>query len=81
MLSFAHQNPTDHRAMVDDAAARHCARTLNIATLGTGRMLVLTKRQGLISSISPVLQALQDAGLRLSNNLITLLKQQAKETS
>jgi predicted nucleic acid-binding protein len=33
VLSFALQNPT-YRAMVDDAAARRCARTLNIAALG-----------------------------------------------
>lgn len=78
VLSFALQNPT-YRAMVDDAAARRCARTLNIATLGTGGMLVLAKRRGLISSISPALQALQDAGLWLSNDLIALLKQQAEE--
>jgi predicted nucleic acid-binding protein len=79
VLSFALKNPT-YRAMVDDAAARRCARTLNIATLGTGGMLVLAKRRGLIPSISPALQALQDSGLWLSNDLITLLKQQAEET-
>ena len=47
MLTVALNRP-DFRAMVDDQAARRCARTLGIRTLGTGGMLVLAKRRGLI---------------------------------
>jgi predicted nucleic acid-binding protein len=66
-------------AMVDDAAARRCARTLGISTLGTGGALVLAKRRRLIPSISPAIQALRDSGLWLSEEVVNLLKQQAGE--
>jgi len=78
VLSFALDNP-DYRAMLDDAAARRCARTLKIATLGTGGAIVLAKQRGLVPSVSDRLQLLQDAGLWLSNEVVNLLKQQAGE--
>lgn len=78
VLSFALQNP-DYRAMIDDAAARRCARTLKIQTLGTGGAIVLAKQRGLIKSVGDRLQALQDSGLWLSDQVINLLKQQAGE--
>jgi predicted nucleic acid-binding protein len=70
---------TDGAAIVDDRAARRCAQTLNISTIGTGGLLVLAKRRGIISSISPGIQALQNAGLWLSETVVNLLKQQAGE--
>ncbi|MEM6453336.1 MAG: DUF3368 domain-containing protein [Cyanobacteria bacterium P01_D01_bin.105] len=78
VLSFALANP-GHRAMVDDSAARRCARSLRISTLGTGGALVLAKRRKLIPSIVKPLQTVQDAGLWLSTDVVSLLKQQAGE--
>jgi len=78
VLSFALENPT-YRAVIDDRAARRCARSLSIATLGTGGVIVLAKRRGLIASVTESLKKLQDAGLWLSNDLIDLLKQQVGE--
>lgn len=78
VLSFALDNP-GYRAMIDDAAARRCARILGITTLGTGGALVLAKRRGLIESVGDRLQQLQEAGLWLSEDVINLLKQQAGE--
>jgi predicted nucleic acid-binding protein len=78
VLTFALAHP-GYRAMVDDAAARRCARTLGIPILGTGGALVLAKRRGLISSVSESLTALRNAGLWLSDELVNLLKQQAGE--
>ena len=78
VLSFALENPS-HRAMIDDAAARRCARTLGIATLGTGGAIVLAKRRGLIESASDRLQRLRDEGLWLSEEVVSLLKQQAEK--
>lgn len=80
VLSFALKHPNYH-AMVDDTAARRCARTLGIATLGTGGAIVLAKRRGLIESVSDRLQRLKTAGLWLSDEVINLLKQQAGESS
>jgi predicted nucleic acid-binding protein len=58
VLSYALENP-DCRAVVDDAEARRCARTLGIRTLGTGGVLVLAKQRGLASgkTIDEVLAA------------------------
>jgi predicted nucleic acid-binding protein len=78
VLSYALLHP-DHTAMIDDAAARRCAISLNISTLGTGGMIVLAKRRGLIPSVLNPIQALRDAGLWLSDDLVNLLKRQAGE--
>ncbi|MGI2907003.1 DUF3368 domain-containing protein [Tolypothrix sp. VBCCA 56010] len=66
-------------AIVDDRAARRCGQTFGITTIGTGGLLILAKRRGLIPSISPGIQALRDAGLWLSDTVVNLLKQQAGE--
>lgn len=78
VLSFA-LNHSNFAAMIDDRAARRCSQTLGITTIGTGRLIILAKQRGLISSVSPRIQALQDAGLWLSESLVNLLKQQAGE--
>ena len=78
MLTFALMNE-NYRAIIDDAEARRCARTLGISTLGTGGLLVLAKRRGLISSLSETLDAMKNAGLWLSENLIEILKRQVDE--
>ncbi len=65
--------------MVDDAAARRCAISLDIPTLGTGVAVVLAKRQGLITSVSEPIEALSNAGLWMSASVVDLLKQQAGE--
>lgn len=79
VLSFALARP-EYVAMIDDRAARSCARTLGIQTLGTGGALVLAKRRSLIPSVSVELQKLRGAGLWLSEELVTLLKEQAGES-
>lgn len=70
---------SDYRAVIDDAAARRCARTLQVQILGTGGVLVLAKRRGLIPSVESSLQELRDAGLWLSDEIVSLLIQQAGE--
>jgi predicted nucleic acid-binding protein len=70
---------SDCAAIVDDRAARRCAQALGITTIGTGGILILAKRRGLISSVSPRIEALRDAGLWMSDTLVNLLKQQAGE--
>jgi predicted nucleic acid-binding protein len=42
--------------MIDDAAARRCAISLNVPTLGTAGLVVLAKRRGLIASIDELNQ-------------------------
>lgn len=66
-------------AIVDDRAARRCGQVLGISTIGTGGLLIRAKRRGLIDSVSQGIEALSDAGLWISDNLVSLLKQQAGE--
>lgn len=70
----------NHTALIDDRAARKCAETLNIKTLGTGGILVLAKRRGLIDSVSEALENLRSVGLYISDEIIELLKKQAGES-
>jgi|SRR6266508_7029079 len=70
---------TGYRAMIDDSAARDCAKVIGIPFIGTGGFLVLAKRRGLIGSASAALRAVMDAGLWLSDGVVDLLKKQAGE--
>lgn len=78
VLSLALET-SDCAAVIDDRVARRCGQSLGITTIGTGGLLVLAKRRGIILSVSPGIQALRDAGLWLSDTLVNLLKQQAGE--
>lgn len=78
VLTWALTN-LNYAAIIDDRAARRCAKSFNILTIGTGRLLILAKQRGLIDSVSERIQLLRDAGLYLSDNLINLLKQQVGE--
>lgn len=78
VLSLALKTP-DCAVVIDDRAARRCAQSFGILTIGTGRLLILSKQRGLIDSVSERLQSLRDAGLYLSDNLVNLLKQQVGE--
>lgn len=78
VLSFALINKT-HTALIDDRAARRCAETLNIKTLGTGGILVLAKKRGLIQNVSLELMKLTGAGLWLSDDIVRVILKQADE--
>jgi predicted nucleic acid-binding protein len=80
VLTFAAANQ-DYRAIVDDKAARSCARSVGINILGTGGLLILAKRRGLIESVATELQRLVQAGLWISAEMIDLLRKQAGESS
>ena len=71
VLSFAMKG-SGYRAIVDDLVARRCAQAFGIRTLGTGGLLVLAKRRGLIDSVRDRVQWLRDAGLYLSDSVVQL---------
>ena len=47
--------------------------------LGTGGLLVLAKRRGLLASVSEGIERLRQSGLRLSDDIAQILKTQAGE--
>ncbi|MGK7891518.1 MAG: DUF3368 domain-containing protein [Leptolyngbyaceae cyanobacterium] len=78
VISHSIANP-DYCIVIDDRAARRCAKSFGISTLGTGRLLVLAKQRGLITTVSDRLERIVQAGLWLSPQVISLLKEQAGE--
>lgn len=79
VLAWALNNQKQYHAVIDDRAARNCAKTLDIPTLGTGGILVLAKKRGLINSVGEALKRLENVGLYISDEVIELLKKQAGE--
>ena len=67
------------RAMVDDRAARRCASTFGIQTLGTLGMLILAKRRGAIPSVTEPMMKLKEAGLWISDDLLRLVQSRSNE--
>lgn len=67
------------RAVIDDMDARRCAQALDIPMLGTGGVLVLAKRRGLLTSVTDELERLRQSGLWLSDDIMRILKTQAGE--
>ena len=78
VLAFSLSNP-EFRAVIDDRAARICAKTLSIPTFGTGALLVLAKKQGLIESVVQCINKLETAGLFISSTVADTLIDQAGE--
>lgn len=78
VLSYALAHPPI-RAVIDDRDARRSAQALGISMLGTGGVLLLAKRRGLLASVTEGLIKLRDAGLWLSEDIVQLIKTQAGE--
>lgn len=57
-------------AVLDDAAARNCARSLGIPVVGTLGIVLAAKRMAWISTARPVVEQLLDEGLYLSSSLV-----------
>ena len=66
-------------AAIDDRAARNCARTLAVRTMGTGAILVLAKQKGYLESVERTLSRLREVGLYISDDIVEMLKKQAGE--
>lgn len=77
-LSLALEIP-ESGVILDDFAARKCARDLQIPFIGTGGLLISAKQKGLISSVSEALEKVQNEGLWLSDTVIEMLKEKAGE--
>jgi predicted nucleic acid-binding protein len=69
VLSFALSHP-DWTAILDDGAARRCAKSFSLSITGTLTVVILAKQSGLIESAAQVLQALQSNDFRLDDAVI-----------
>ncbi|MFH1489606.1 MAG: DUF3368 domain-containing protein [Pseudomonadota bacterium] len=78
VISFAYHNP-DHVSVLDDSAAKACCRSLGLRTTGTGAILILAKRDGLLNSVRESLVTLRNRGMWISDPVINLLCKRANE--
>jgi len=78
VLAWAYLNP-GFVAIVDDKAARDCAKALGIPFRGTMGILLKAKKQGLVSKVKPVMQELLDAGLYVDRETLKVVLRQAGE--
>lgn len=62
--------------IIDERKGRNVARNLKIEILGTLKVIQLAKERGIIKSIHPVIESLQQAGFRFSKKIIEVLTQQ-----
>jgi predicted nucleic acid-binding protein len=69
VLSYAHAHP-GWISVLDDAAARRCARSLALACTGTLAVVILAKKHGLVQSAAQVLQDLRSHGFFLDDSVI-----------
>jgi len=58
------------KAVVDDAAARRCANTLDIPALGTLAVVLRAQQRGSVGAVGPVPLSLREAGLYLLDDLL-----------
>ena len=72
---------SDAIVILDDALARQVASTLAIRFRGTLGLLLDAKQAGLISSVAPLLDQLQELGFRLSSRTRDLILDLAGEAS
>lgn len=69
VLTWAYFNPGTE-VIVDDLAARRCAKTLEIPVRGTLGLVLIAKQRGSIPAARPVLEQLRLAGMYLSNQVM-----------
>lgn len=70
VLSFALKNP-EYFAVMDDREARRCATSLQCHCIGTLGIVLLGKKRGIISSVRETLVKVQNAGLWISDSLVS----------
>ena len=69
VLTWASAHPGT-TAVLDDLAARRCARSLGIPIRGTLGLILTAKRRRMITQARPVLEQLRAAGMYLSDSVM-----------
>lgn len=67
------------RPLLDDAEGKACALAHGLRPLGTGGLLVMAKRSGLIQSVKPVLGIIREKGLWISDAVVAAIVKSAGE--
>lgn len=75
VLSYAFANPT-WTAIIEDRAARKCAKSFSTLVIGKLAVVILAKKRGMVNSAADVMHSLLAAGLRLDGDVIRLALEQ-----
>ena len=65
--------------VLDDLAARRCAKAHQLRVVGTLGLILLGKRQGLIPCVADAVGAIQSAGLFVSSHVVSAVLREAGE--
>ena len=66
-------------AVVDDGAARRCAKGLDISVIGTLGVLVVGKKIGVLENVRAYVDALREAGLHVDDAVVDTVLHMAGE--
>ncbi|XCN72908.1 MAG: DUF3368 domain-containing protein [Candidatus Electrothrix aestuarii] len=80
VLSWSYQH-TEYQAVVDDLAARKCAKAFGIGLCGTIGVIVIAKKAGIIPNVKSLLNRLIDVDFRIDDRLYQAALQLAGETA
>ncbi|MBS1249755.1 MAG: hypothetical protein MAG431_01339 [Chloroflexi bacterium] len=78
VISFALEQRS-YTPVLDDMLAKKCARSFDVQVVGTGTILILAKKGGMINSVEESLRKLQNAGLWITEPIIQMIKRKAGE--
>jgi hypothetical protein len=65
--------------LIDDYAGRQAAKRLHVAFTGLVGLLLLAKEKGLVAKVGPVIEELREAGYWLSDEIMDIAKEMARE--
>jgi predicted nucleic acid-binding protein len=78
VIALGLENPNS-RLILDDTLGRRIARLQNLQFTGTVGVIVKAKQSGLVAAVLPIIVALREAGLWLSDEVVTEVLHQAGE--
>lgn len=67
-IALALEHP-EHVVVLDDALARRIAQAAGLSVWGTLKVLLEAKTRGLIASVAPLVDAMQEAGMWISDDV------------
>jgi predicted nucleic acid-binding protein len=78
VISWAYVHP-EFEAILDDRAARNCASSLRIGVRGTLGVILLVKKEGVLSQVKPLIISLMEPGFRIEPQLLRTVYRLADE--
>jgi predicted nucleic acid-binding protein len=78
VISWVYIHP-EFEAILDDRAARNCASSLGIQVTGTLGVILLAKKEGILSQVKPLITKLMEQGFRIDPDLVRTVYRLANE--